>query len=160
MPNDGMVSMLDRWEQQGNPFAVTPRKKKATQNDGGPGSGNFGHEGRPGKVGGAAGGETTKTVKTSSHGSSKNFQSLIPSDSYTNTTDYQNAAKAFKSVRKQRDEIGDKLNAVRKELESESHPKPRSEWTEDDEINDMLGDRPMIYTDKGNELKAQSDKRF
>ena len=39
MPNDGMVSMLDRWEQQGNPFAVTPRKKKTAENDGGPGSG-------------------------------------------------------------------------------------------------------------------------
>lgn len=54
MPNDGMVSMLDRWEQQGNPFAVTPRKKKATENDGGPGSGNFGHKGRPGEVGGSS----------------------------------------------------------------------------------------------------------
>jgi 8-oxo-dGTP pyrophosphatase MutT (NUDIX family) len=160
MPNDGMVSMLDRWEQQGNPFAVTPRKKKATENDGGPGSGNFGHEGRPGKVGGAAGSETTQTSKTSSHGSSKNFQSLIPSDSYTNTTDYQNASKTFKSALKKRDEIDDKRNAVKKELESESHPKPRSEWTEDDEIYDMLGDRPMVYTDKGKELKAQSDKLF
>lgn len=54
MPNDGMVSMLDRWEQQGNPFAVTPRKKKATENDGGPGSGNFNHKGRPGEVGGSS----------------------------------------------------------------------------------------------------------
>ena len=128
--------------------------------DGGPGSGNFGHEGRPGKVGGAAGSETTQTAKTLSHGSSKNFQSLIPSDSYTNTTDYQNASKAFKSALKKRNEINDKQNAVKKELESETRPKPRSEWTEDDEIYDMLGDRPMVYTDKGKELKAQSDKLF
>ena len=57
MPNDGMVSMLDRWEQQGNPFAVTPRKKKTTENDGGSGSGNFNHGGRPGKVGGSTSGD-------------------------------------------------------------------------------------------------------
>lgn len=130
----------------------------SNNSDGGPGSGNFGHKGRPGKVGGAAGGKTTRTPETSSHGSSKNFRSLIPSDSYTNTTDYQNASKAFKSALKKRDEIYDKQNAVKKELESEIHPKPRSEWTEDDEIYDMLGDRPMVYTDKGKELKAQSDK--
>lgn len=138
----------------------TAEDYKKVNSDGGPGSGNFGHEGRPGKVGGAAGSETTQTSKTSSHGSSKNFQSLIPSDSYTNTTDYQNASKTFKSALKKRDEIDDKRNAVKKELESESHPKPRSEWTEDDEIYDMLGDRPMVYTDKGKELKAQSDKLF
>ena len=62
MPNDGMVSMLDRWEQQGNPFAVTPRKKKATENDGGPGSGNFGHSGREGKVGGSSASSEAKTA--------------------------------------------------------------------------------------------------
>lgn len=130
----------------------------SNNSDGGPGSGNFGHEGRPGKVGGASGSKTTQTPETSSHGSSKNFRSLIPSDSYTNTTDYQNSSKTFKSALKKRDEIYDKQNAVKKELESEIHPKPRSEWTEDDEIYDMLGDRPMVYTDKGKELKAQSDK--
>lgn len=34
--------------------------------DGGPGSGNFGHGGRPGKVGGSSGGEGSKSTSTSS----------------------------------------------------------------------------------------------
>ena len=34
--------------------------------DGGPGSGNFGHEGRPGKVGGSSGGEGSKSASASS----------------------------------------------------------------------------------------------
>ena len=42
MPNDGMVSMLDRWEQQGNPFAVTPRKKKESNADGNERAGSVG----------------------------------------------------------------------------------------------------------------------
>lgn len=80
MPNDGMVSMLDRWEQQGNPFAVTPRKKKATENDGGPGSGNFGHEGRPGKVGGAAKGEGGPNKSVSKESGASKLKSMSDND--------------------------------------------------------------------------------
>lgn len=66
MSNRNEVPMFTRWEQQKNPFSVTPRKKKTTEKDGGPGSGNFGHEGRPGKVGGAAPSDDSPSSKRSS----------------------------------------------------------------------------------------------
>ena len=39
--------------------------------------------------------------------------------------------------------------AAKNAMKSESKPKPESEWDDNDIFEDLIGHRPMIYTEKG-----------
>lgn len=128
--------------------------------DGGPGSGNHGHKGVPGQVGGSAPSESSgKSAGTS--GENLTYKSLVPENSYTKTSaEYKNALDAYRTAIRKGDEAKDKYMAAKNAMKSESKPKPESEWDDNDIFEDLIGHRPMIYTEKGKQLKAEYDKYF
>ena len=127
--------------------------------DGGPGSGNYGHEGVPGEVGGSA---PSDSHSGSSAGSSTvpKFKSLIPKDSYFNSSSYNKAVEDFRGAIRKHDEAWKKYRELEKALKSESTPKPESEWDDNDIFEDLIDHRPMTYTEKGKKIKSEMDKTF
>lgn len=117
-----------------------------SRTDGGPGSGNHGHKGVPGQRGGSA-----------PNGGTRSRDNLIPKGSYTESKAFkETAAKAHKAI-KTYDESWARREELEEALKSESRPKPQNEWDEEDEFNAIIGNRPMIYTEKGKELKKELD---
>lgn len=55
-----------KWRQDWMPEALAREKKRTSQKDGGPGSGNHGHKGVPGRRGGSAPGNSGSTTKSGS----------------------------------------------------------------------------------------------
>lgn len=89
------------------------------------------------------------------------YKSLVPENSYTKTSaEYKNALDAYRTAIRKGDEAKDKYMAAKNAMESESKPKPESEWDDNDIFEDLIGHRPMIYTEKGKQLKAEYDKYF
>lgn len=89
------------------------------------------------------------------------YKSLVPENSYTKTSaEYKNALDAYRTAIRKGDEARDKYMAVEKAMKAESKPKPESEWDDNDIFEDLIGHRPMIYTEKGKQLKAEYDKYF
>lgn len=89
------------------------------------------------------------------------YKSLVPKNSYTKTSaEYKNALDAYRAAIRKGDEAKDKYMAAEKAMKAESKPKPESEWDDNDIFEDLLGHRPMIYTEKGKQLKAEYDKYF
>lgn len=87
-------------------------------------------------------------------------KSMIPKDSYFNTSSYKKAVADYRDAVRKSDAAKDKYMAAEKAMKSESRPKPESEWDDDDIFEDLIGHRPMIYTEKGKQLKAEYDKYF
>ena len=87
-------------------------------------------------------------------------KSMIPKDSYFNTSSYKKAVADYRDAVRKSDAAQDKYMAAEKAMKSESRPKPESEWDDDDIFEDLIGHRPMIYTEKGKQLKAEYDKYF
>lgn len=133
-----------------------------TKEDGGPGSGNFGHAGRPGELGGSAPGGGSKSSggssKPSGGKSSRSYKDLNPKDSYVSTSKYKDASSKVRECIAKKEAVNERRKEIEKALESESRVKPRSEWTEEDEYHSLLGERPMEYTEKGKKLKEELDK--
>lgn len=89
------------------------------------------------------------------------YKSLVPENSYTKTSaEYKNALDAYRTAIRKGDEARDKYMAAEKAMKAESKPKPESEWDDNDIFEDLIGHRPMIYTEKGKQLKAEYDKYF
>ena len=80
---------------------------------------------------------------------------LISSDSYTRTARYTVAVTRWRKAIAKSDDLHQKRKQIEEELKSESKPKPRSEWTDDDEFESIIGNRPMIYTERGKELAEE-----
>ena len=141
-------------------YGVLYSEHENSRNDGGPGSGNHGHKGVPGQVGGSAPSESSgKSAGTS--GENLAYKSLVPENSYTKTSaEYKNALDAYRTAIRKGDEAKDKYMAAEKAMKVESKPKPESEWDDNDIFEDLIGHRPMIYTEKGKQLKAEYDKYF
>lgn len=57
----------------------------------------------------------------------------------------------MKEAQKRRRELADQLKA-------ESMPKPKEEWTTDDEIEDLLGYKPVKYTPKGEKINEEYNR--
>lgn len=141
-------------------YGVLYSEHENSRNDGGPGSGNHGHKGVPGQVGGSAPSESSRKSAGTS-GENLAYKSLVPENSYTKTSaEYKNALDAYRTAIRKGDEAKDKYMAAEKAMKVESKPKPESEWDDNDIFEDLIGHRPMIYTEKGKQLKAEYDKYF
>ena len=98
---------------------------------------------------------------TGTSGENLAYKSLVPENSYTKTSaEYKNALDAYRTAIRKGDEAKDKYMAAEKAMKVESKPKPESEWDDNDIFEDLIGHRPMIYTEKGKLLKAEYDKYF
>ena len=98
---------------------------------------------------------------TGTSGENLAYKSLVPENSYTKTSaEYKNALDAYRTAIRKGDEAKDKYMAAKNAMKSESKPKPESEWDDNDIFEDLIGHRPMIYTEKGKQLKAEYDKYF
>lgn len=93
-------------------------------------------------------------------GGNLTFKSMIPKDSYFNTSSYNKAVEDFRSAIRKHDEAWKKYRELEKALKSESTPKPESEWNDNDIFEDLIGHRPMTYTEKGKKIKYEMDKTF
>jgi len=124
--------------------------------DGGPGSGNFGHKGVKGQVGGSAPSDTSSLAKPAK----KSKKDFLPATSYTDTPAFQKAAKAAKEAREKKDKAWERKKQIDEELKSESKPKPKKDWDDNDMLDDLLGRRPMVLTDKGKQLKEEQGKLY
>ncbi|MCD7733185.1 MAG: NUDIX domain-containing protein, partial [Oscillospiraceae bacterium] len=111
--------------------------------DGGPGSGNHGHKGVKGQRGGSApsGKGTTTVASTAKRGSD-----FYPENSYTDTPDYKEASTKAAQTRKTVRALRERRKQLETALKAEMKVKPRSEWTNDDEIDALLGEKPATYT--------------
>lgn len=155
MKPNSQVPIEERWKADSG-FSILPPKENT---DGGPGSGNHGHKGVPGQVGGSA---PSDSHSGSSAGSSAApaFNSLIPKDSYFNTPSYKKAVEAYRGAIKKHDAALKKYSDLKEALKAESTPKPESEWDDNDIFEDLIGRRPMTYTEKGKKIKSEMDKAF
>lgn len=87
------------------------------------------------------------------------LKKFISDDDYSNTDEaYKKLSKDEKQLRDKRQKLGDRNRELKEQLKEEGIPKPKSEWTEDDEYESLIGNRPMKYTEKGKQLKAEQDK--
>lgn len=93
--------------------------------------------------------------KFTSKGEGLSAQSHIPTDSYTKNPEYIKATEKRKSAYQRSEVLREKRTELEKAFKSESQPKPRNEWDEDDEYNALIGKRPMILTEKGKELQNE-----
>lgn len=82
-------------------------------------------------------------------------QGLISSDSYYYTSEYSEALQAFHKAHKKSYELREKRKKLEEELKRESKPKPESEWTDDDEFQSILGNKPIVYTKRGEEIARE-----
>lgn len=79
---------------------------------------------------------------------SKSYKSLIPENSYFNDPSYDNDSKKFTDCNKVIDDSMKIVDDLEKRIATEGVIKPRSEWTEEDEVDAMLGEPPMKYPEK------------
>lgn len=83
---------------------------------------------------------------------------LIKADSYTNDPKYKKLSDEVQDAIRRRDEVKARTAELQEQLKKEQTIKPKSEWTTEDEIADLLGERPVKYTEKGKQLKAELDE--
>ena len=122
--------------------------------DGGPGSGNFGHKGVPGQVGGSAPSDDESAGKSTQRAP----EDFLPKESYQDTPEFKEKVQTVRDAHAKRDAIFDRLKDMEDELKRESSPKPKNEWTEEDEVDAMLGNPPAHYTERGAALKKEYDE--
>jgi len=85
---------------------------------------------------------------------------LIKADSYTNDPKYKKLSDEVQDALIRRRSSNQKYHELSKELKKETMDKPKSEWDSSDELRSLLGDKPVKYTEKGKQLKAEVDKYF
>lgn len=88
------------------------------------------------------------------------FKSMIPKDSYFNSPSYKKAVEAYRGAIRKHDDTWKKYSDLKEDLKAESAPKPESEWDDNDIFEDLIGHRPMTYTEKGKKIKSEMDKAF
>lgn len=82
---------------------------------------------------------------------------LIPQDSYARTPEYMDLDNQYKTNFEQIEQLKQRRTELNNALATESAPKPREEWNTQDEIQALLGDTPMNYTENGNRMLAELD---
>lgn len=90
----------------------------------------------------------------------KHFVYDYMATSYTDNPTYQKTSQQATNSFQRMNALKEKRQAVEKEMESQKTEKPQEQWTTDDRINAMLGERPVSYTDRGLELKEQYDRLY
>ena len=83
---------------------------------------------------------------------------LIPEDSYARTDEFRQLEQQRYDLRNERDRLESDIKALHRELESESTPKPESEWNADDKLLSMMGYTPESYTEKGRIIQDKIDE--
>lgn len=79
-------------------------------------------------------------------------------DSYIYSDEYKEAFAEYQENSKIARDAQDEMRDLRDELKGESMPKPKDEWTLDDEISALLGEKPSKYTERGEEINARMDE--
>lgn len=79
-------------------------------------------------------------------------------DSYIYSDEYKEANAEYQENSKIAREAQDEMRDLREELKGESMPKPKDEWTLDDEIASLLGEKPSKYTERGEEIHARMEE--
>lgn len=82
---------------------------------------------------------------------------LIPQDSYARTPEYMDLDNQYKTNFEQIEQLKQRRTELNNALATESAPKPREEWNTQDEIQALLGDTPMNYTENGNRILDELD---
>ena len=85
-------------------------------------------------------------------------------DKFIDKSDYR-YGEEYKKVQKENSDLlerrmknEEERRAIEEQLKTESKPKPKAEWDDDDEWEALIGHRPKIYTEKGKQLKERYDK--
>jgi len=92
-------------------------------------------------------------------GSEKSVKDFFPKNSYQDTDEFQSMIQMRRNAFKEQDEVRDEIKRFEDEIKKESKPKPKSEWTEEDEYQSLIGGRPVEYTEKGKKLKEEYSKK-
>lgn len=89
-------------------------------------------------------------------------QEFIQQNSYVHTKEYQDLLHKKRKIDKDHDDSWDRYTEADDWLKKNGTPKPKSEWSEEDEFESILGNRPMTYKDekKASEYKAIKDKEI
>ena len=86
---------------------------------------------------------------------------FIPESDFTRQEEYQELSKRWSEIIDEDRQNAERRKELSKQLDKESSPKPKEEWTTDDEITAMLGlGKPKTYTEKGKQLKEEFDSLF
>lgn len=88
---------------------------------------------------------------------SKSYKSLIPENSYFNDPSYENDFKKFTDCNKVIDDTMKIVKDLENRIATEGVIKPRSEWTEEDEVDAMFGNPPMKYPENVEGYKMAKD---
>ena len=136
--------------------------------DGGEGSGNFGHAGRPGEIGGSAsggGGDSAATAGRKQKKPAKDvIKELTPKKSYTRKRDYRDALKHASEARKKAKEAGKRKDELVTKLNQTCPKKPRDEWDDWDKMCARIGEPPRKMNPEGekilDEIKTVDNERL
>ena len=85
---------------------------------------------------------------------------FISEDDYSKTKEYCEMAKQNSQLSDKREALSKQMHELEEAYMAESKSKPKSEWTEEDEYQALIGHRPRVYTEKGKKLKEEYDKVF
>lgn len=97
--------------------------------------------------------------KTAKEQRNSRFRNLIPRDSYVNGEEYQNNERIRRETEERLSELRAEQSQLEEELKSESFPKPKEEWTTQDEIDSLLTKSgPQSYTERGEEINKRLDE--
>ena len=83
---------------------------------------------------------------------------FLPLHSYRDTETFKDAVASYKEASEKADELWAKRKELEEAVKSESRPKPKDEWDEEDEYQSLIGKRPRIYTEKGKKLQDELSK--
>lgn len=112
-----------------------------------------GKDGRFTSANGGGAGISSGPVKTDK------YEEMLPKNSYLETPECKALLKTFRDSDQRFNAAFEEHKNLREELKAEGTPKPRSEWTTDDLLGSLMGDRPMSYTERGKEIKAQMEEK-
>ena len=81
-------------------------------------------------------------------------------DSYIHSDEYKEANAEYQENSRISREAQDEMRDLREELKGESMPKPKDEWTLEDDIAALIGEKPVKYTERGEEINARIDELY
>jgi hypothetical protein len=86
------------------------------------------------------------------------IKKFISKNSYVNDSDYKKASDLRNINLKEQSDVIDKIRDLESKLSTlEAVPKPKSEWTADDMMKSLLGEKPMIQSDESKKLEKEID---
>lgn len=87
------------------------------------------------------------------------YSQFVPQDSYVYTdAEYIELTNQRTDAWTQERELDRERNALLEDLKNEETRKPRDQWTDEDELMSLLGQKPMTYTERGEEIRRRLDE--